>query len=430
MYELFNGHQGRFEDAVSMSKPVFLMLCDTLHSFGLTLPQREHGVPLEEKVAIFICVLQGMKMKDLQERFQHSKETLSQHFHKVLKVMIPFTAVHSRSFTPEHDCIGALDGTHVMARVSEEYATSYYGRKGVPTQNMLAVCDFDLCFTFVSAGWDGSMHDSRVLHYVTTEPKHRFPHPAPGKYYLVDSGYSNKTGYLAPYKGYRYHQNAHRNRRPQNEFELFNKAHSSLRSCIERTFGAWKSRWGALRNIQKLSFSNQVIFVCASMALHNFIHRNSEIDEVTVPIANSTEYVAPEMPDHDKYARVADVIEEGDSDPAMTVSLMNYRKACAYTMKIEWMKMKQWFENCCNTMAMFQRNKWNNIKGWAKALLSIIMWFSKNTWTRMKEIFIIDRMVAILALGMEVASTHGNQTHNVIDEKVNGENRDQLHINA
>ncbi|CAL5357400.1 unnamed protein product [Camellia sinensis] len=101
MYELFNGHQGRFEDAVSMSKPVFLMLCDTLHSFGLTLPQREHGVPLEEKVAIFICALQGMKIKDLQERFQHSKETLSRHFHKVLNVMIPFTAVHSRSLTPE-----------------------------------------------------------------------------------------------------------------------------------------------------------------------------------------------------------------------------------------------------------------------------------------------------------------------------------------
>ncbi|CAL5357783.1 unnamed protein product [Camellia sinensis] len=113
------------------------------------------------------------------------------------------------------------------------------------------------------------------------------------KYYLVDSGYSNKTRYLAPYKGYRYHQNVHRNRTPQSEFELFNKVHSSLRSCIERTFGAWKLRWGALWNIQ------------------------NEIDEVTLAIPNSTEYVAPEMPNHDEYTWVADVIEEGDSDPGM-----------------------------------------------------------------------------------------------------------------
>ncbi|CAL5324984.1 unnamed protein product [Camellia sinensis] len=199
MFELFNGHQGRFEDNVSMSQPVFLLLCDALHSFGLTLPEREHGVSLEEKVAIFICALQGLSWKHLQERFQHSKETLSRNFHEVMQVMIPFTSVHSRSLTPEQvqqgghphlrsqqrywpfkDCIGALDGTHVMARVSQEYATSYYGRKGVPTQNIIAVCDFNLCFTFVSAGWDGSMHDSRVLHYVTIEEKHRFPHPAPG----------------------------------------------------------------------------------------------------------------------------------------------------------------------------------------------------------------------------------------------------------
>ncbi|KAI8015288.1 L10-interacting MYB domain-containing protein [Camellia lanceoleosa] len=45
--------------------------------------------------------------------------------------------------------------------------------------------------------------------------------------------------------------------------------------------------------------------------------------EVTDHIANSTEYVAPEMADHDEYARVADVIEEGDSDPAMTVVRAN-----------------------------------------------------------------------------------------------------------
>ncbi|CAL5338643.1 unnamed protein product [Camellia sinensis] len=43
----------------------------------------------------------------------------------------------------------------------------------------------------------------------------------------------------------------------------------------------------------------------------------NEIDEVTLAIPNSTEYMAPEMPDHDEYTWVADVIEEGDSDPAM-----------------------------------------------------------------------------------------------------------------
>ncbi|CAL5338649.1 unnamed protein product [Camellia sinensis] len=62
---------------------------------------REHGVPLEEKVAIFICALQGMDWKDLQERFQHSKETLSRNFHEVLQAMIPFTSVYSRSLTLE-----------------------------------------------------------------------------------------------------------------------------------------------------------------------------------------------------------------------------------------------------------------------------------------------------------------------------------------
>ncbi|GMQ04276.1 hypothetical protein CsSME_00049742 [Camellia sinensis var. sinensis] len=147
MFELFNDHQGRFEDAVNMSQPVFLLLCDALHSFGLTSPQREHGVPLEENVAIFICALQGLSRKNLQERFQHSKETLSRNFHEVMQVMIPFTSVHSRSLTPEQvqqgghphlrsqqryrpfkGCIGALDGTHVMARVSQEYATSMTGK--------------------------------------------------------------------------------------------------------------------------------------------------------------------------------------------------------------------------------------------------------------------------------------------------------------
>ncbi|CAL5414977.1 unnamed protein product [Camellia sinensis] len=111
-------------------------------------------------------------------------------------------------------------------------------------------------------------------------------------------------------------------------------------------------------------------------------------------------------------------------------SLMNCRKACAHTVKIECMKMKQWFGNCCNIMAMFLRNKWNNVKGWAKALLSIIMLFSKNTWTKMKEIFTIDRVVAILALGMEVASAIMEQISSAKEQQPKATNDRRLYVMA
>ena len=39
----------------------------------------------------------------------------------------------------------------------------FLGRKDGTTQNVLAAISFDLKFTYVLAGWEGSAHDSRVL---------------------------------------------------------------------------------------------------------------------------------------------------------------------------------------------------------------------------------------------------------------------------
>uniref|UniRef100_A0A0A9FZ44 DDE Tnp4 domain-containing protein n=1 Tax=Arundo donax TaxID=35708 RepID=A0A0A9FZ44_ARUDO len=39
----------------------------------------------------------------------------------------------------------------------------FRGRKGYPTQNVLAAIDFDLWFTYVLSGWEGSAHNSIVL---------------------------------------------------------------------------------------------------------------------------------------------------------------------------------------------------------------------------------------------------------------------------
>ena len=40
----------------------------------------------------------------------------------------------------------------------------YRGRgRGECYQNVLAICDFNMIFTFVWTGWEGVAHDSRVL---------------------------------------------------------------------------------------------------------------------------------------------------------------------------------------------------------------------------------------------------------------------------
>jgi hypothetical protein len=45
--------------------------------------------------------------------------------------------------------VGAIDGTHVLARVPKRHRPAFMCRKHTATQNVLAVVDFDLRFTYV-----------------------------------------------------------------------------------------------------------------------------------------------------------------------------------------------------------------------------------------------------------------------------------------
>ena len=46
----------------------------------------------------------------------------------------------------------------------------FCGRKDGTTQNVLVAISFDLRFTYVLAGWEGSAHDSRVLNDAFARP--------------------------------------------------------------------------------------------------------------------------------------------------------------------------------------------------------------------------------------------------------------------
>ena len=48
-------------------------------------------------------------------------------------------------------------------------------------QQVMAVCSFDMLFTYVVCGWKGTAHGQRILLDTISDEKLKFPHAPPGK---------------------------------------------------------------------------------------------------------------------------------------------------------------------------------------------------------------------------------------------------------
>ena len=94
-----------------------------------------------------------------------------------------------------------------------------------------------------------------------------------GKYYLVDFGYSNKWGYLVPFRNclYHLHDTRRRDGRIDGPTGLFNYRHASLRNCTERCFDVLKARFPILRYMTNFSIIRQREITMCCCVLHNFI---------------------------------------------------------------------------------------------------------------------------------------------------------------
>jgi hypothetical protein len=105
-----------------------------------------------------------------------------------------FGTIHHKMQEPRfwphfRDCIGAIDGTHIPVIVSASELPKYIGRHGYPSQNVIAVYDFDMRSTFVVTGWP--VHDMRVLLDTLLTYKDQFPKPPNGKKQSVNCIMSN-----------------------------------------------------------------------------------------------------------------------------------------------------------------------------------------------------------------------------------------------
>jgi len=179
-----------------MNCHVFARLHETLvENYGLKCTRRISSV---EALGMFLWMCGGPQSFITAENiFKRSTETISRKFNEVLEsvnllagdIIKPkdpqFRTVHPRvqddRFSPHfNNCIGAIDGTHVRVVVPANEMIPHIGRHGYPTQNVMAVCDFDMRFTFVVAGWPGSAHDSRIFNDTLCRYSDAFPHPPEG----------------------------------------------------------------------------------------------------------------------------------------------------------------------------------------------------------------------------------------------------------
>ncbi|XP_021311570.1 uncharacterized protein LOC110433541 [Sorghum bicolor] len=336
-----------------MNERIFLDLHDKLTiRYGL---KPSKFINTYESLAIFLFICGGCESnRKGQNRFKHSGETISRKFHEVLDCVIAmakdyirpldpnFRSVHKRIRNDKRawphlkDCIGALDGTHILVSLSPDEQVRYIGKTKVPTQNVLAICDFDMRFTYVSAGQPGAYHDTSVLYHAMEVDKQAFPHPPEGKYYVVDAGYPNRPGYLSPYKGERYHlPEWHRGMEPNTPTEKFNRIHSSVRNVIERSFGLLKMKWPILYKMPHFSMLTQKKVVAACMVCHNFIREHASGDVDFARFDRDPNFV-PTIPErYNKYA-VSRHASDTSTNEASFVTMDTFRDSLATSIALAW----------------------------------------------------------------------------------------------
>ncbi|KAJ9184076.1 hypothetical protein P3X46_007856 [Hevea brasiliensis] len=153
LLEVLQGHQDHCVNMFRIHKDIMIQLCFNLESkYGLKSSRR---MSVMKKVAIFLYTLAlNASNRHARERFQHSDEIIILHAVYLMSMDMIKPIDPEFSVTPPEILNDRRYMPHfkVMSSIAPEEQIPYIGRKGIPTQNIMVACSFDMQFTFVWAG--------------------------------------------------------------------------------------------------------------------------------------------------------------------------------------------------------------------------------------------------------------------------------------
>ncbi|XP_053690751.1 uncharacterized protein LOC128739298 [Sabethes cyaneus] len=184
------------------------------------------------------------------------------------------------------NCLGALDGKHIVMQAPPKCGSLYYNYKGTNSIVLMALADAAYKFTYIDVGCQGRISDGGVFNRCTLSkaleekslnvpketalPNRNVPVP----YVIVaDDAFSMKHYLMKPYP----FRNLNGTQR------VFNYRLSRARRVVENAFGILSARFRVLRKPLALSIENVKFVTLSICALHNFIMCRNESRTLYAP---------------------------------------------------------------------------------------------------------------------------------------------------
>lgn len=172
------------------------------------------------------------------------------------------------------NCIGALDGKHVVIQAPANSGSVYFNYKGTHSIVLLAVVDARCRFLFVDIGCngrvsDGGVYNQSALPAVLEGEDYNIPGSRPLKgrakpvpfALLADDAFAMTPRILKPFPF----------RNQPGDIRVYNYRHSRARRIVENSFAHIANKFRVLRTPILLSPENTRKVVAAICTLHNFL---------------------------------------------------------------------------------------------------------------------------------------------------------------